>query len=314
MASAALPRPADIDLGITPLQAFCASFLLCLSSFFMLRGGRWPDAVVTLVPSTAHAVVVTALAARTWADYWDLLLAGHTDVFLAIREYDLTIGAITAGYMCSDTILCALSDAAAARAAKAAPPGTPAPRPLFTADMLAHHVVALWTTISCCLTQRGAAMQAMFIASEASTPFVNLNTVLPPDSPWRIPNGVALFLTFGAVRIGLLYGPILRALWLTAVPEVMYANPVVYFTQIAALVPLYALNAFWFVKIVAKLARRIKEAAGGGRDSGAGKGGAGRGSGKDAGGSKPVTPAEGDPVAPDATPVAEGGARRRVRV
>lgn len=87
-----------------PLATFTLSFIVCALTF-VSTPSTWDPYNRSLVPSTVHAIVSTAIASKTWFKYWPYLIAGDTRIWTDEGPWEQFVGAVTCGYIVFDMCL-----------------------------------------------------------------------------------------------------------------------------------------------------------------------------------------------------------------
>lgn len=185
--------------------------------------------------SCVHAVVATVLGAIIYVRLTDDLEKGDA-IRLWLDHTDLEAGAYAAtlGYLLFDATLGFWYRHLN----------------LLNKAMWAHHALVVGTSSISLASGVGIAPSSAFLVNEASTPFVNAHGVMPRESPWRLPNGAAMFVSFGVCRIYVnsrLIWAMTRTLWTR--PDVWQIAPFVQWSQYLLGLGLWCLNAWWFYRI-----------------------------------------------------------------
>jgi hypothetical protein len=200
----------------------------------------------SLTVSTAHAIVSTALSARSWSWYWPLVLSSSPLLWEEDGLHERITGGVTLGYLLWDTVCGAAHTYWR----------VPTSEPMLNVGMVVHHLVSALTIWGALVSSYGVPLQALFIISEASTPFLNIHLTIRRDDPRRTANGLMMWITFFMGRIVLL-SLIGRALVGTSVPRVTDRHPVLYWALIITVLPLFVLNWIWFWKITSGLLKVV---------------------------------------------------------
>lgn len=238
-------RPADTVLA----QVAVASFSLCIVTF-LLTPPSWGADLRSRVYSTLNAVLCAWVGCRTLVLRRAAITGGDAGLLTEGSAEEWLAIAFACGYFVADACIAA------------AHPG------LFEPAMWVHHAVGIGTTGATLLLPRGggAALVAIFLSNEASTPFVNLHHALSKagvKDGRRTANGVVMWLTFFAVRI---VGDawVTRGLYLLHVgptgPHLRAALPTQYHTAMVLLPVVLYINAFWFRKLTLGLLASLTRA------------------------------------------------------
>jgi hypothetical protein len=178
--------------------------------------------------------------------YYPLVRSGDTRLWLDDGPHERITGAVTLGYLFWDTVCACVHTYAR----------VPTREPLMNAGMVVHHIVSALTIGGALAASYGVPLQAMFIISEMSTPFLNIHLTMRRDDPRRTVNGLAMWSTFFVGRI-LLLSLLGLALIATCVPAVTDRHPVLYWALIITVLPLFGLNWWWFYRITSGLLKAI---------------------------------------------------------
>lgn len=282
----------EIPLYVTFSQSFFGSIVLCTLVYISTKSifPQIENSTATLACSTVHAILSSYWSISSWIYHWDNLMVGSASLITGSpRHHDYMLCSFTAGYMIFDTIICAivdyqgkllffqLKDTATAVTVVSGNENDTIEhqhqrtlkvlksKRLFTPEMMLHHFIGLVTTLTGVFSLMVLPYVAMFLLCELSTPFVNFHHLLPSSSPWKIPNGICMFLSFGIVRIGLVSLIVRSSLYsYNSVDENGRKGseeyPYIFWTLFIVTIPLYGLNIFWFYRIAIGLFHKIREA------------------------------------------------------